>query len=697
MAKQCTACSRLYQEQQDSCPHCGAAGDSVKLPAPRIGGEYAEDLTGRARAAGWRHAAALAQPLAETRPVYANSGRLPASHAPLEIMAAAELPADPHPERSPLSPPAKEDHSSRVEINEADIEVDSIGELAVQGGRDFPTAREQASAVNPSSDSEFDLRLVWNDEEEPPPGPDQWEGEKPSSSPHSGEDFGVHLVENIGGAAGSGADHAGDAAISGSQPPGVASDSHATENPSAPQEPAAELPLTSASSPEIELPPDAPGENPYGATEKVLPGADAMASDDEIDTSLYPSPLVPYAPPEPVPIEQALPWFSPGPSKPASESTRLSNTLLGVLIGAGVCFALWLFGLQPPSSWQLKHAAKADSTAREAVGAVDSKAPSYEETEAKLFADDWAVEFVTAVDLARARQYPAALEVLNGLCAMLEERRFLNLADGTDSPEAEQALLKTSYELLSAWQFEHNLAKKGMLAQSRNTAGAVDNLLADNKRLQATLEALNAKLKAAGSGSDSVSLADKIEGLLKSRADAEKQVGLLPVERQRAARAEESAQAALARAVALEDKLKATELKWQKSESKVNELKAKQEAVAKAKPLVMPPLKLTAPVHDAKLAYQHYAKGLGLYRTALYAEAEQEFDAAVQADDQDARYHYYQGLARWAQGKHEQAATSFRAGAHMERDNKPSRIFVKVALDHVDLATLKEVNRYRPE
>jgi hypothetical protein len=696
MAKQCTACSRLYQEQQDSCPHCGAAGDSVKLPAPRIRGESAEDLTGRARAAGRRHAAALAQPLAETRPVYANSGRLSASHAPLEIMAAAELPADPHPERSPLSPPAKEDHSSRVEINEADIEVDSIGELAVEGGGDFP-ARQQASAVNPSSDSEFDLRLVWNDEEEPPPSPDQWEGEKPPSPPHSGEDFGVQLVENIVGAAGNGTDHAGDAAFSQSQPPGVASDSHSAENLSAPQEPA-DVPLMSTSSPEIELPPDAPGEKPPESTEKVLPGADAMASDDEIDMSLYPSPLVPYAPPEPVPIEQALPWFSPGPLKPASESTRLSNTLLGVLIGAGVCFALWLAGLQPPSSWQLKHATKSDSSALQApAGATDKKAPSYEETEAKLFADGWAVEFVTAVDLARARQYPAALEVLNGLCATLEERRFLNLADGTDSPEAEQALLKTSYELLSAWQFEHNLAKKGMLAQSRNTAAAVDNLLADNKRQQATLEALNAKLKAAGSGPESVSLADKIEGLLKSRAEAEKQAGLLPAERQRAARAEESAQTALARAVVLEDRLKATELKWQKSESKVNELKAKQEAVAKAKPIVMPPLKLTAPIHDAKLAYQHYAKGLGLYRTALYAEAEQEFDAAVQADDQDARYHYYQGLARWAQGKHEQAATSFRAGARMERDNKPSRIFVKVALDRVDLAALKEMNRFRPE
>src|SRR5947209_18709183 len=181
MAKQCTACSRLYHEELDSCPDCGVAADSVTLPPPRIRGNFSED------AGGWalsrRQGAALAQPLTEAWLVHANSGRLPASNAPLDSMAAAERPAEPHQDPSPLSPPAKEDGSSRVEINEADIEEDSIGELALEGGREVPAARKHASPSLPSasgSDSEFDLRLVWNDDEEPPPPDhDQWGSQEP--------------------------------------------------------------------------------------------------------------------------------------------------------------------------------------------------------------------------------------------------------------------------------------------------------------------------------------------------------------------------------------------------------------------------------------------------------------------------------------------------------------------------------------
>jgi tetratricopeptide (TPR) repeat protein len=133
-------------------------------------------------------------------------------------------------------------------------------------------------------------------------------------------------------------------------------------------------------------------------------------------------------------------------------------------------------------------------------------------------------------------------------------------------------------------------------------------------------------------------------------------------------------------------------------------LKAEQEAARHArvvrvtppekKTVVLPPLKL-APVRDGKLAFERYEKGLISYRLANYADAEKEFLAAVEADDQDARYQYYAGLTCWARGKREDALSYFRKGARLERENKPSQVFVKVALESADGEALKEVNRVR--
>jgi TolA-binding protein len=711
MAKQCTACNRLYHEELDSCPNCGVAAGSVTLPTPRIRVDFADDLRGWARALNRRPGAALAQPLTEAWLVHANSGRLPASHAPLNCMAAAERPAEPHRDSSPLSPPAKEDLSSRVEINETDIEEDSIGELAMEGGRDYPAARKLASpSQSPASgsDSEFDLRLVWNDEDDPPPDHNQWGSQEPVAPVgNTPEDFGVQLVDNAEPIQTSVPNGSGDVRRAANLPDHETSarpreEPPAEDRPPAPVEPSSTgEPVMSASSAEIELPPDEPPEATDKQAQDLLSAADSMASDDEIDTSLYPSPTLPYASAETVPIEKALTWFSPTAPEPVRESSRLSYTLLGVLVGSAACFGLWLSGLVPPSAWQFKRGPQPDAAGLSNQvfdpGAETGKTElSPEQAEANFLAEEIGLELATAVDLARAQKYPAAIQAVSDLCAWLEERRFFNLSEGKDSPEPEQAVLKAGYDLLTEWRFKQTLAAKGLLAKSHDTARVVEDLLADNKRMQTTLEALDAKLKSGAAGPDSISLAEKIDGLLKTREEAHKQAALVQAEKLRASQAEESARSALARATALEDKLKFAELRWQKSESKLQELGARQETAAKTKSIVMPALKLTPPAHDGKTAYQHYAKGLGLYKDGLHAEAEQEFLAAVRADDQDARYHYYLGLSRWAQGKHEQATTDFRTGARLERDNKPSRIFVKVALDRVDEAALKEMNRFRP-
>ena len=79
-----------------------------------------------------------------------------------------------------------------------------------------------------------------------------------------------------------------------------------------------------------------------------------------------------------------------------------------------------------------------------------------------------------------------------------------------------------------------------------------------------------------------------------------------------------------------------------------------------------------------------------------YREAENFFQAAARGDDKDARYHYFLGLSHWAQGKHETAAEQFRRGAKLEQENKPSQVFIQLALDQLPREARRALNRYRP-
>ena len=373
-------------------------------------------------------------------------------------------------------------------------------------------------------------------------------------------------------------------------------------------------------------------------------------------------------------------------------------------MGAAVCFVIWLCGLEPPSNWRLRGSAKPsaaassanpDQSGREILTQLHKEAASKEKKEANRYAEKTAIDFAIAVDLAQDQKYSAAIEVLENVCASLEQRQLLSNFLGISDDAGEQALLNAGYELLESWQAEESLSKGGILSKSRDTTNAIENLIANNRQLRNSLENLNAKLKTPGTGLDSLTLADKLDRLLTAREEAEKQAALLPAERQRAADAGKAAEAALVRATVLEDKLRAAETNLRKSESKVKELSTSKVTPIQVKPVGLPPLKMAMP-HDEKLAYDHYAKGLGFYRDTRFSEAEREFRSAVEADDEDARYHYYLGLSQWSQGKQEDAAAHFRQGARRERENKPSQVFVKLALERIDNGALKEMNRFRP-
>src|SRR5205807_1532505 len=91
---------------------------------------------------------------------------------------------------------------------------------------------------------------------------------------------------------------------------------------------------------------------------------------------------------------------------------------------------------------------------------------------------------------------------------------------------------------------------------------------------------------------------------------------------------------------------------------------------------------------------KHYAQGLTRFYNREYAPAEKEFTKAIENFEHDARYHYFLGLARLAQGKLG-ATESFEQGAKLEIDNRPGPGAVNAALERIQGAPRQMINDVR--
>jgi tetratricopeptide (TPR) repeat protein len=101
---------------------------------------------------------------------------------------------------------------------------------------------------------------------------------------------------------------------------------------------------------------------------------------------------------------------------------------------------------------------------------------------------------------------------------------------------------------------------------------------------------------------------------------------------------------------------------------------------------------------SAILAETFFGKGLTLYWACQYPQAEAELKKAVEFFGNDARYHYFLGLARLAQGgkqKREAARFEFEAGARLEAENRPSSTMVNSALERIQGPLRRYLNGYR--
>jgi tetratricopeptide (TPR) repeat protein len=255
------------------------------------------------------------------------------------------------------------------------------------------------------------------------------------------------------------------------------------------------------------------------------------------------------------------------------------------------------------------------------------------------------------LQLARAHRYRDAVAALP-----------ISAAPARSDTAPQDELLGGTAELASYWELQDALAGAGYLnGRQRNPLGAVHTLLASNRHLSATLQTVRSKLKTTPNGADDNTMAADLDRLLNGRGAAEKRIRQL----------EAALRVSHETGRVLEEKLK----------------RSQAQAV---------PAGTGQPAPDDIVAYRHYTAGLTLYQEGRYRRAEQEFQAAVDADNQDARYQYYLGLAHWSQGAHRAAAESFRRGARLERDHKPSRVFVSAALEGLPEEAQRAVSVYRP-
>jgi len=100
-------------------------------------------------------------------------------------------------------------------------------------------------------------------------------------------------------------------------------------------------------------------------------------------------------------------------------------------------------------------------------------------------------------------------------------------------------------------------------------------------------------------------------------------------------------------------------------------------------------------VPDPVQGEKHYAAGLRFYFAGQYAQAERELLEAYRNQPNDARYLYFLGLSRMAQGKRAAAIDNFQRGWLLERQNKPGAATVGAALERVQGPARQTLNAYR--
>ncbi|HXG10496.1 MAG TPA: hypothetical protein VNK04_12105, partial [Gemmataceae bacterium] len=345
-------------------------------------------------------------------------------------------------------------------------------------------------------------------------------------------------------------------------------------------------------------------------------------------------------------------------------------------------------------------------------------------------------EFWKALLLAQEGKYADALKALEQARALHERQRDLNprqVRNPLSDPD-EAIFLKACDELKAYWLVRQQLQEKGYLDPQRPDAvkalqdlpsrkeaatlkAAADELRKAKEAVAKNAEALQAKVKEVEALQAKVKDAEKAAADARKSAEAAQKTVKDLADKVKAA--EDQRQAAEDRLKAVAARLEAAGVKPDDPAKGVDELAAARKAaeavlndlarkLKEAKQLSAdalaelvqnrpaPKQLETSTGANPLMAEEHYAAGLRAYRARDYATAEKEFLAAIENDSQDARYHYYLGLARLGLNKRDEAFGDFEQGARLEAQGRPGKRAVSAALERVQGLPRLTVNRFRP-
>jgi tetratricopeptide (TPR) repeat protein len=401
-------------------------------------------------------------------------------------------------------------------------------------------------------------------------------------------------------------------------------------------------------------------------------------------TEASPPPSVAASPPpvpvhEEIPIMEAEPWLASPPPRPWAVPLR--GPWVGALLAVGLCMGLWLLGLEPPSAWRLNRA----------QGANRASPPASMGQTSQL--EHWSEQLVQALLLAEQQQFAQALDKVHKL---QDATRATELPALKETAEV-RALRKSSLELIGYWNVQLRLAESAMTRGARRDAAqVVGGLLGENQHLKSSVQAVAVKLEAPQALRDPAQLLAAVDQALAAHKATTARASQLQED---VARSQEQARTAKEQAttatLALQSQLRTTREQLALKEKQLKETVAKADQLERSLHTTRKALVSAAPALETP-AHVSYAKGLAAFQHQRYPEAAEAFQAAIQADAKDARYHYYLGLARWSLGKREAAAGDFQEGSRLERENKPSQVFIQLALERIEGEQLAVLNRYRP-
>jgi TolA-binding protein len=99
---------------------------------------------------------------------------------------------------------------------------------------------------------------------------------------------------------------------------------------------------------------------------------------------------------------------------------------------------------------------------------------------------------------------------------------------------------------------------------------------------------------------------------------------------------------------------------------------------------------------DPREAERVFLEGVQQYLHNRWSEAEESFLMAIRLQERDARFHYFLGLARHAQGHTELAEADFRRGAALERQGAIHRESFLALIERLQGPARSALSRYRP-